>query len=65
MLGIHPDNNILEPLGHHFINRMPSMNFIIHDKNREICFIYNCKEYRIINSENLKIPEICLKNLYF
>ena len=58
MLGIHLDNNILEPLGNHFINRMPSMNFIIHDKNREICFIYNCKEYRIINSENLKIPEI-------
>lgn len=55
---IHPDNNIIEPLGHHFINRLPSMNFIIHDKNREICFIYNCKEYRIIDSSNLKIPEI-------
>ena len=55
---IHPDNNIIEPLGHHFINRLPSMNFIIHDKNREICFIYNSKEYRIVDSSNLKIPEI-------
>ena len=55
---IHPDNNILEPLGHHFINRLPSMNFIIHDKNRDVCFIYNSKEYEIIDSKNLKIPEI-------
>ena len=55
---IHPDNNIIEPLGHHFINRLPSMNFIIHDKNRDVCFIYNSKEYEIIDSKNLKIPEI-------
>ena len=31
---IHPDNNIIEALGHHFINRLPSQNFIIHDKFR-------------------------------
>ncbi len=55
---IHPDNNILEPLGHHFINRLPSMNFIIHDKIRDLCFIYNCKEYKIVDSKNLKISEI-------
>lgn len=61
MHGIHPDNNIIEQLGHHFISRLPSMNFIIHDKNRDICFIYNCKEYKIIDSKNLKIPEISSK----
>lgn len=55
---IHPDNNIIEPLGQHFIRRLSSMNFIIHDKNRELCFLYNCKEYRIINSHGIKIPEI-------
>lgn len=55
---IHPTNNILEPLGKHFINRMPSMQFIIHDKNRDLCFLYNCKEYRIINSKNITIPSL-------
>ena len=55
---IHPDNNILEPLGKHFINRMPKMQFIIHDKNRDLCFIYNSKEYRIIESTNIKIPSV-------
>lgn len=55
---IHPDNNIIEPLGHHFIRRLPKQNFIIHDKNRNICFLYNCKEYRIIDSKDIKIPDI-------
>ena len=40
---IHPDNNIIEPLGHHFINRLPNQFFIIHDKYRNLCFLYNCK----------------------
>lgn len=55
---IHPDNNILEPLGHHFINRLPTLNFIIHDKNRNICFLYNQKKYKIISGEGLSIPSI-------
>lgn len=55
---IHPDNNILEPLGHHFVSRLPKQNFIIHDKNRDICFLYNTQEYKIIDSKNLDIPNI-------
>lgn len=55
---IHPDNNILEPLGHHFINRLPNQNFIIHDKTRNICLIYNQKEYQIIDATNMTIPDI-------
>lgn len=55
---IHPDNNIIEPLGHHFIKRLPSQNFIIHDKNRDLCLLYNCKEYKIISSANLNISDI-------
>lgn len=55
---IHPDNNVIENLGHHFIRRLPTQNFIIHDKNRNIAFIYNTKEYEIIDSSNLSIPTI-------
>ena len=55
---IHPDNNVIENLGHHFIRRLPTQNFIIHDKNRNTAFIYNTKEYEIIDSSNLKIPTI-------
>ena len=55
---IHPDNNILEPLGHHFINRLPTLNFIIRDQNRNLCFLYNQKEYKIIRGEGLSIPSI-------
>lgn len=62
---IHPDNNIIEPLGHHFTQRLPSQNFIIHDKNRDLCFIYNTKEYQIINSENIKIPKISENEKYY
>ena len=55
---IHPDNNVVENLGHHFIKRLPTQHFIIHDKNRNIAFIYNTKEYQIIDSSNLSIPTI-------
>lgn len=54
---IHPDNNILEPLGHHFVRRMPSMNFIIHDKNRNLCFLYSNQEYKIIDASGINIPD--------
>lgn len=58
---IHPDNNIIENLGQHFIRRLPSQNFIIHDKNRNISFLYNTKEYKIIDSTLLTIPDISEK----
>lgn len=55
---IHPDNNIIENLGHHFIRRLPTQNFIIHDKNRNIAFLYNTKEYKIVDSTLLTVPNI-------
>ncbi len=58
---LHPDNNIIEPLAHHFINRLPTQNFIIHDKIRNICLLYNGKEYQIVDATNLKIPDISVK----
>ena len=32
--------------------------FIIHDKNRNLCFLYNQKEYKIISGEGLSIPSV-------
>lgn len=55
---IHPDNNILEPLGQHFIKRLPNQKFIIHDQNRNIIFIYDKKQYKIIDASNLNISNI-------
>lgn len=55
---IHPTHNILEPLGHHFIRRLPTQNFIIHDKVRNKAFLYNALEYRIV--ENITFPEMTL-----
>ncbi len=55
---IHPDNNVIETVGHHFIRRLPTQNFIIHDKNRNILFLYNTKDYCIVPAENFNIPQI-------
>jgi len=55
---IHPDHNILENLGQHFIRRLPTQNFIIHDKNRNLAFVYNAKEYQIINDTSFSISTI-------
>lgn len=55
---IHPTHNVLEDLGHHFVNRLPNQNFIIHDKNRNIAFFYNTKEYKIINDFSFDIADL-------
>lgn len=62
---IHPDNNILEPLGNHFIKRLPCQNFIIHDKNRNIAFLYNQTSYIIVDAKDLKINTISDEEKYF
>lgn len=55
---IHPSNNVVENLGHHFMKRLPTQNFIIHDKIRNIAFLYNTKNYEIVDASTLEIPEI-------
>lgn len=55
---IHPDHNILENLGQHFVRRLPTQNFIIQDKNRNLAFFYNTKEYQIIDSSSFVLPTI-------
>lgn len=62
---IHPDNNILEPFGHHFIRRFPTMAFIIHDKNRELCFLYANHNYKIVDSRGIQIPKLSTEELEY
>lgn len=52
---IHPDHNVLEIVGNHFIHRLPSQNFILHDKNRDLAFLYNTKTYTIVEAKNLNV----------
>lgn len=49
---IHPENNVIENLGQFFLRRFPKQNLILHDKNRNIAFLYNSKEYTIIDVSN-------------
>lgn len=58
---IHPDNNVIENLGQHFMRRLPTQNFIIHDKNRNLLFLYNTQNYSIVSAENFNIPNITEK----
>jgi len=62
---IHPDNNILELLGHHFISRLPNENFIIHDKTRNLVLLYNKQDYFITNDENLEITSLSEEEILF
>lgn len=48
---IHPDNNVIEQVGQFLMKRFPCQNIILHDKNRNLAFLYNCnkrKDYEMI-----------------
>ena len=63
---VHPDNNVIEILGRHFIRRLPTQNFIIHDKNRNISFIYNTKDSSIVDvPSNFVLPEFSDEELLY
>lgn len=62
---IHPDNNVLELLGHHFIAHLPNENFIIHDKKRNLVLLYNTKEYLIVEATNINIASLPEEELYY
>ena len=49
---------ILEPLGHHFMRRLPTQDFIIHDKNRNLCFLYHNDRYESVDGNNFVMPDI-------
>jgi probable DNA metabolism protein len=48
---IHPDNNVIENIGQFLIKRFPTQNLILHDKNRNLVFLYKAcsnKNYEIV-----------------
>ena len=61
---VHLDNNVIEQIGKHFINRLPTQNFMIIDKNRNIAFLYNTKEYIITNISKIALPNLEEEELY-
>lgn len=61
----HPDHAILEPLGHHFMRRLPNQNLMIHDQTHHLCFITNGKTYQIIEDTHLVIPTISKQEKQF
>lgn len=52
---LHPNNNVIEILGNHFIKRLPTQNFIIHDENRNIALLYNTKTYTIVDAKSMRV----------
>lgn len=50
---ITPKNNVLPAIENHFVKRYSSMPFLIHDKNRNLCLVYNGKESVIRKTESL------------
>ncbi len=59
---IHPENNVIENIGQFFMKRFPSQNLILHDKNRNIAFLYNLKEYTIIDMSSISFNPIITEN---
>lgn len=45
---IEPDNNILELLAPHFVERYSKQNWVIHDLKRNQAVVYDMKEWRIM-----------------
>lgn len=66
---IHPDNNVIENLGHFLMKRFPTQNLILHDKNRNLAFLYsikNKKTYEIVEvSEDMNLPNLSENELKF
>lgn len=56
---IHPDNNIIENVGKFLVERFPMQNLILHDKNRNIAFLYSVQ--RPNHYEIVEIPS----NIHF
>ncbi|MDO5041463.1 MAG: TIGR03915 family putative DNA repair protein [Peptoniphilus sp.] len=52
---IEPDNDILQILVPHFINRLPREKFIIYDVGRKYCAVYCQGEVRFLKVEDPKI----------
>lgn len=70
---IHPNNNVIENVGQFLIKRFPTQNLILHDKNRNLAFLYQAcsnKNYEIVpvpasvNLPNLSAQEKQFQSLW-
>lgn len=52
---VHPDNNIIENVGQFLMRRFPMQNLILHDKNRNLAFMYSVLKPN--NYEIIEVPE--------
>lgn len=57
---IQPKNNILPIIAPHFASRFSSMPWIIHDSQRQLCVVYNAKNWYI--TEANEIPNVKLSD---
>lgn len=66
---IHPDNNVIEQVGQFLMKRFPKQNMILHDKNRNLAFLYNCQnrnDYEMIQvPENFEVKRFSDEELQF
>ncbi len=66
---ISPDNNVIEEVGHFLMKRFPNQNIILHDKNRNLAFLYSEKarnNYEIIEvSNNYNLPDFSKEEIKF
>jgi len=54
---ITPNYNTVPLLMPHFCERLNTIPFVIHDKNRNIAGVYNLKEWYMIDSADIQLPE--------
>ena len=66
---IHPDNNVIENVGQFLIKRFPTQNIILHDRNRNLAFLYQAcsnKNYEIISvPASVSLPNLSTQEKQF
>jgi len=62
---IEPDNNVVEIIAPHFVNRLTCENFVIHDKKRGIAALYNKQELVVTDIKNINLPQISDKEALY
>lgn len=66
---IHPDNNVVENVGQFLMKRFPTQNIILHDKNRNLAFLYHANfrdNYQIVNlPHHIVLPDFSAQEKQF
>ena len=53
-----PEPHVMPLIMPHFADRLNSQPFIIHDKGRRIAGVYNAKEWYLVSSSEMTLPQI-------